>query len=126
MSESVPLRGRVGLLLLGPDESQPRRCRRRAVGAAFQRRHPEKLKTWKPELIMGLQLVRISGFQIFTSTTGTGGGRPCTVPRADTQADFFIAEEIRSEAVLLASMRVCWLKWLYLSVTFGDAWPSRV
>jgi len=75
---------------------------------------------------MALQLVRISGFQIFTSTTGTGGGRPCTVPRADTQTDFFIAEEIRSEAVLLASMRVCWLKWLYLSVTFGDAWPSRV
>ena len=48
-------------------------------------------------------------------------------PRAYTQADFFIiAEVIRSEAVLLASMRVCWFKWLYLSVTFGDAWPSIV
>ena len=49
---------------------------------------------------------RFPEIQLFTPTTGTGGGRPCTVPRSDTQADFFMASLIRSAALDAASCRV--------------------
>jgi hypothetical protein len=79
------------------------------IGPGFRRIHPEKLKIWKPDAFHGVaapQNPRFPEFQDFTPTTGTGGGRPCTIPPADTQADFFITLSIRLDAQLAASSSV--------------------
>ena len=53
------------------------------IGPGFRRGHPEKLKTWKPDMFHGVaapQKPRFPEIQLFTPTTGPRGGRPCTVP----------------------------------------------
>ena len=59
----------------------PRWCSRAWwVGPGFRRGHPEKLKTWKPDMfhdVAAPQNPRFPEFQDFTPTTGTRGGHPC-------------------------------------------------
>lgn len=100
----------------------PLRCHRRADagdGCAVSEqdfgRHnrPGKLKTWKPDTLLGVadsQIPRFSEFQILTPFRGTGEEGVPAAPRADPQADFFIASSMTSAAQLDALCKVAVLR----------------
>jgi len=87
---------------------------------------PGKLKSWKPDVLLGLAAATISDFQDsrISPYHRPRRGRPCRVPRAVGQAVFFIASLMASDAQLDALCRVAVDRCEYLSVTLLVECPN--